>query len=206
VNPHQIAAITSFYPPDLSRSWWCTISKHAQVDVRIVLAALYEMHRFCLGLFRLHESMGAQLSSMADQRSGLAPGFQRMSKPPTVSPALESSRLLHRLMKVFIYYFRHVDTQLLPYKVRSLLDVSRDEWGLLPVYNEDSGLVKALAYCMHTRIGCGEHTGYATTTIPMVGAAPLVSSPFQSHIHCSARTLVDEHEKTCGSRCWSHCA
>ena len=197
INPHQIAAIASVYPPHQSRPWWCHTSKHARSDMHIVLAALYEMYRFCLSLFRLHEAMGAQICSMGYQRSGLAVGFQRMSRPPTESPALESTRLLHRLMKLFIYYFRHVDTQLLPFKVRSLLDISQDEWGLLPVYNETAGSVKAIAYCTHTREGSDKHSNrvVTTTTIPMPGAAPVVSTLFKSHIHCSARTLFDEHEK-----------
>ena len=48
---------------------------------------------------------------------------------PHTPAALDASRVLHRLMKYWIYYFRHVDPNCLPAELRDFADVSSDECG-----------------------------------------------------------------------------
>jgi len=146
VDPRPLATLARLYPPQpASNPWWMSNSVRCAREIR---DALEMLHLFCGDVIALHHIVGSWIYPMSGQKAGLPRGFARMTVTPGVPPTLEPSRFFHRLLSQLIYYFRHVDPQNLPLKVRSLLRVDRDEWGVLPFLSDGGHKVEALAYCL----------------------------------------------------------
>jgi len=131
ITAAELSVVVDLYPPSAASPWWL----EGQAGRRVADLLL----QFGLDFFRVISSIGSLYGVAAqgaddtsqcsvDQVRGL------VYRPTTTySSAVEDeSRLFHRLLRYWIYYFRHVDSQLIRSTERPFVDVQSDEQGQWP--------------------------------------------------------------------------
>jgi hypothetical protein len=120
----ELTPLIELYPPrlDAKAVWWTPRCRQAQFNVAAVFDALRRL--FDVIRYSTHPT-----SSVPDP--ALPHGWgQVLLEPP--SPVFCDGRLIHRLLAYAIFFFRHVDPQLLPPDIRANVHVQSDEHGELP--------------------------------------------------------------------------
>ena len=127
--PSALSLIVSLYPPRVSDPWWLDPKHPAHQPLQqYVIGQLYKaVSNF--NIVSQNTELARSVSS-ADLAGDMLP-LRTIKHTPAV---LDESRLIHRLMKYWIYYFRHMEPKCvqLPYEMREYVDVRSDEYGESP--------------------------------------------------------------------------
>jgi len=125
---HQI------YPPPTKGSssrWWACRHTGVEDFVKIlfhVTHTLAELHRYFFMCVSSRQGQEEENNS-----AFLSLGVKRQAPLCVPCPFEDDARIFHRLIAHAIYYYRHVDMQLLlPEALRPLVDVTHDTHGVLP--------------------------------------------------------------------------
>ena len=128
LTPAHLAPLAQLYPPTASLPWWDSASN-------ICIRFRASMHAFAC---RMHSAIcatdGAYASAVAAFRDETTcptelEGLVHDRFFPHVPPVLDESRLFHRLLRYWIYYYRHVDATFIDPQLRSFIDVHSDDDG-----------------------------------------------------------------------------
>jgi hypothetical protein len=176
LSSSDFAPLIAVHPPrlDANSVWWTPRCRDAQSNVMVVLRAL----KCFLDVLQCSEH---RTHSVSD--GSLPPGWGR-TLPGPPSPVFLDGRLIHRLLAYAIYFFRHVDLQLVPSQVRSHIHAQSDEQGELPMcLNSRKPWMVSVAY-----LASVDKAG-RRLLLPFVSEMPLAtpSLPF-----CTTRSLICE--------------
>jgi len=120
--------VVGLYPPSTADPWWLG----GEAGQRAAQQMLRFGRAFCSAAGRLNSLFFEVIedsSYASTDPAEIARGYIHRL-PADHTPAVQDeSRLFHRLLRLWIYYLRHVDPQLLPADMRPLVDVQSDEQG-----------------------------------------------------------------------------
>jgi hypothetical protein len=180
VSVAELAPLVELYPPrlDADAVWWSPHRSQAHSNATDVVFAWAKL----FAVLRRAEFLSCFLLD-----SSLPGGWGRRPLGPP-SPAFSDGRLIHRLLVHAIYFFRHVDPQLLPEDMQAHIHAQSDEHGDLPLIidPQTQGLL-SLSY-----LSSVDPAG-RRLLLPFVGCLPL---PRLTPPLCAARSLeCGDHRK-----------
>ena len=129
----ELSSLLRIYPPRACFAWWLSSpqSRSFASDLfgrtgralLIMLNKSDEAYSRCMGNLQATRETGSNPAQLA---SG---GWCRTPLSHHTSPAMDESRLFHRIVRYLIYYMRHIDPSLLPSGVQPHINVQSDEQG-----------------------------------------------------------------------------
>jgi hypothetical protein len=146
VSFDDVVVIATVYPPaDALWPWWAqdavsagvlagVPSQMAQTEqLQLLVCAFAEVVGVFSCLYSYVMVRYDLLQQTPDERRAFnLSGIKREKMAVVPCPFEDASRVFHRILTYLIYYFRHVDLQLIPECLRPLIDVQDDARGVLP--------------------------------------------------------------------------
>jgi hypothetical protein len=121
----HVPDLSQLYPPRIAAAWWTPGGVRAKWTAQVIENFGAHMYVLAEAANRLYQAVTVDPTVHITDLDRLIEG----PSCPHVPPALDSSRLFHRLLRYLIYYFRNVDSSLIDPRLRPYVDVQSDDDG-----------------------------------------------------------------------------